>query len=276
MKFLYVDESGLREEDRFLVFFGVLVDGYRLKKTMREVRPRLDALSEAYPNDLRELKSSRLVNGRGAWGRVDAEDRKRLFSDLCGFVSVAGAHGYTYVLDKTVFADRRDAGELPVWTSTPWLTGATALSMLVQRDHQRLTNNKGLTVVIFDDNKQELPKLSDFLLASSCDVDVYYERKRRAEPFDQIIDTAFAIKSDHSRLVQIADACAYAIRRLAELHHGGEEAWPGEAGLFQIVVGLFSDRMKFPARTWVPNPHCDAARLIKELGIPNLNRWIQA
>lgn len=101
MKFLYVDESGLQEKDRFLVFFGVLIDGYRLKKAMRAARPMLDEIQKAYPHQFRELKSSRLVNGIGAWRQVDAEERKRLFVKLCSYPALAATHGYAYILDKT-------------------------------------------------------------------------------------------------------------------------------------------------------------------------------
>ena len=224
---------------------------------MREVRPILDELKDAYPGELRELKSSRLVNGIGAWRQVAADERKRLFLRLCGYPTSAATHAYTFVLDRQEYQASQNAGNLPVWAPTPWLASATALSMFIQRDHQGLSKNKGLTVLIFDDNKVELPKLSEFLIQSSQDVDSYYERPGRAEPFDQIIDTAFAIKSDHSRLVQISDACAFAIRRRAEIQIGADaEKWDGELDFFNDAVSAFASRVKFPTKTWVRRPYC--------------------
>lgn len=147
--------------------------------------------------------------------------------------------------------------------------------MFVQRDHQGLKNNKGLTILVFDDNKISLPKLCDFLIKSTADVDTYYERPRRTEPFDQIIDTAFSIKSDHSRLGQISDACAYALRRRAEIEIGGSaEQWAGELDLYKDAVSAFSGRVKFPSKTWVPNPHCEVAAWIKNFGIPDFKSWM--
>ena len=275
MKFLYVDESGSHPETRYLVFFGTLIDAYKLKKVMHDVRPLLDAISDAYPTNLRELKSERMVQGRQRWGDVDADTRKALYRSLCHFIQVAGVHGYAMVVDKEAYVAKQCARQLPNWARTPWLTGAIALTAFVQRDHQNIKNNKGLTVLIFDDNKVELPKLSEQLVTPSPDMDEYYERPRRAEAFDQIIDTAFAIKSDHSRLVQLSDACAYALRRTAEIELGGSpEDWADEGDYFRQTIAQFSARMKFPTKTWVPNPHCDVGSFIKEVGVANLNHWV--
>lgn len=275
MKFLYVDESGNEGNVPYLTFFGFYVDGYRLKKVMSQARPLLDAIANAYPENLRELKSSRLVNGAGAWRRVDANERKRLFRTLTGFVSESGCHGYAYILNRQEYRSRQAQNQVPDWASNEWQTGALALSMFLQRDNNDAKKNKGLSVLIFDDNQAELPRLSDFLLSSTPDVDAYYERKRRAEPFDQIIDTAFSIKSDHSHLVQISDACAFALRRRAELELGGkQEAWQGELAFYQGAVADFAARVKFPSKTWVAKPHCDAATALKTLGVTDLNKWV--
>lgn len=274
MKFLYVDESGNNSEP-YLVFFGLYVDGYRLKKVMSMARPLLQAIADAYPENLPELKSTRLVNGVGAWRQVDANRRKALFRTLTRFVAEAGCHGYTYLLSRRAYSTLRNRPPLPTWATNEWQTGAMSLCMFLQKDNNDVKNNKGLSVLIFDDNQAELPRLSEFLLQSTPDVDEYYERKRRTEPFDQIIDTAFSIKSDHSHLIQISDACAFALRRCAEIELAGKaEAWQGEASFFRSAVNDFSGRVKFPSRTWVANPPCDVARLIKTLGIENLNRWV--
>ena len=45
---------------------------------------------------------------------------------------------------------------------------------------------------------------------------VWLERTKK-DRFDHIINTAFAIKSDHSSMVQVADAISYVYRRHLEL-----------------------------------------------------------
>ena len=276
MKFVYVDESGNNNEDRFLAFFGIQIDGYRLKKAMREVKPVLEKVANAYPGDLREIKSSRMVNGKSAWRGVDPDIRKGLFLDLCGFPATIGARAYAFVLDRQPYNASNIGQAQTPWRSTPWLAGATAIALFAQRTNQGDSNNKGLTVLIFDDNKVELPKLSEYLISSSTDADEFYGRTAKSDPFDHIIDTAFAIKSEHSTLVQISDACAYALRRRAELTIGGrEEEWNGETGFIEKAFGLFSSRVQFPAKTWVKNPSCDAACWIRDVGISAFDKWVK-
>lgn len=94
---------------------------------------------------------------------------------------------------------------------------------------QGVKNSKGLTVVIMDDNKSEMPNLSDELYQRDPWFDGVYQiqgKKRgktvwvpraKNDRFDQIINTAFAIKSDHSSMVQVADAISYVYRRRLEL-----------------------------------------------------------
>ena len=274
MKFLYVDESGNRNDDKFLTFFGVQIDAYKLKAAMRVARPILRDVAAAFPGNLKELKTSRMVNGHGGWRRVNPDIRKRLFLRLCGFLSDVSGVGLTYILDRDRYAEH-SGKDRPQWAVTPWLTGAISIAMFAQSLNQTAKNNKGLTVLIFDDNEVELPKLSSFLVESCVDVDEFYGRSMTAEPFDHIVDTAFAIKSEQSELVQVSDACAYALRRKAELKLGGkQEEWEGELDLMRQACGKFAGRVRFPARTWVANPHCQCAKWIVDVAPPDLRKWV--
>lgn len=276
MKFVYVDESGNNGEDRFLVFYGIQIDGYRLKKAMRDVMPVFRKVANAYPEELREIKSSKMVNGKSGWRNVDAEIRKSLFLELCGFTNEIGARAHAIVLDRRAYNDSKIDYAATPWRSTSWLAGATTIALFAQKANQGELNNKGLTVLIFDDNKAELPKLSEFLISSSPDADEYYERGKKSEPFEHIVDTAFAIRSEHSTLVQISDACAYAIRRRAELTVGGdEEEWEGERAFIEKAISRFSGRIHCPSKIWVKNPSCEAAAWIRDVGINNFDKWVK-
>jgi hypothetical protein len=273
MKFVYVDESGNSNEDRFLTFFGVQIDVYRLKASLRAVRPLLQDVANAFPEDLQELKTSKMVNGRGGWRNVEPEVRKDLFRRLCAYPRSVSARAYAYIVDRQKYAAAHD--QCPDWASTAWMTGAIAVAAFAQRLNQKQLKNKGLTVLVFDDNKAELPKLSSFLVDSCPAVDEYYGRSANAEPFDHIVDTAFAIKSEQSDLVQVSDACAYAIRRKAELELGKDsEEWDGELELVRGACAAFGSRVDFPTGTWVANPHCKCARWIRDLGHPELKKWV--
>ena len=53
--------------------------------------------------------------------------------------------------------------------------------------------------------------------------------------FDHIVNSAFAIKSVHSSLIQVADAVSYVYRRHLELKRE-KEAWAGEQAYFKKLV----------------------------------------
>lgn len=121
------------------------------------------------------------------------------------------------------------------------------ISALVQKKMQGVASSKGLTVLIMDENKLEMSRLSDGLYKGSDWYDglyqcrgkkrgkkVWVERKPK-DRFDQIINTAFAIKSDHSSLVQVADALSWVYRRHLELIDQAE-AYPGEQAYYQELV----------------------------------------
>lgn len=44
--------------------------------------------------------------------------------------------------------------------------------------------------------------------------DDYYDKKKKQERLDQLVDTAFTVKSHHAGLVQVADIYALVFRRL--------------------------------------------------------------
>jgi hypothetical protein len=56
------------------------------------------------------------------------------------------------------------------------------------------------------------------------------------ERFSNIVNAAFAIKSEHSSFVQVADAAAYVYRRHLELK-SEDEAWLGERSYFDGLTG---------------------------------------
>jgi hypothetical protein len=97
-----------------------------------------------------------------------------------------------------------------------WLGAAMFIAALVQKKMQRIAKNKGHTVFICDDNKREMANLSDALYNADPWFDPIYlqtSKKKKIARFNQIINSAFAIKSQHSSLVQVADAVSYAYRR---------------------------------------------------------------
>jgi hypothetical protein len=98
-----------------------------------------------------------------------------------------------------------------------WRTAALHLILTLQKSHQRVLNNKGNTVVIFDREEREECRISKTIWNPPGWTDDYYQRTSSQRQLDQIVDTSFFADSEHVLLIQIADLVAYILRRYAEI-----------------------------------------------------------
>jgi len=249
MKFIYVDESGARDQGDVFVMCGLMVDAYKLRKKTADFDTKLEAIFAQHPGTRGDLKTKRFINGAGAWNQVDPQERKNFLREICELAVANGGKIYGIALSYPHFDGAAAAGYGHPFAASYWIAGAMFVSALVQKKMQGVANSKGLTVLIMDDNKQEMPLLSDGLYKCSDWYDglyqcrgtkrgkkVWLDRKPK-DRFDHIINTAFAIKSDHSSLVQVADALSWVYRRHLELKSQGE-AYAGERAYYEGLVNI--------------------------------------
>ena len=248
MKFIYADESGGREEGDVFVMCGLMVDAYKLRKKTADFDAKLEAIFALHPGTRGDLKTKRFINGGGAWNQVDPHERKDLLRGICELAVSNGGKVYGYGMSFQRFDQAAVAGDGQPFPGY-WVAAAMFVSALIQKKMQGVANSKGLTVVIMDDNKKSMPYLSDGLYSASPWYDALYQyrvtkKKQKVwqdrtpkDRFDHIINTAFAIKSDHSSLVQVADAISWVYRRHLELTDQ-PEAYAGEQAYYQELVGI--------------------------------------
>ncbi len=249
MKFIYIDESGSRGDGDVFVMCGLMVDAYKLRKKTADFDQMLGDFLAKHPGAGTELKTSLFINGKGGWSKIPAQERKDFLTDVCRLAVSNGGKLFGIGLSFEAHDAAKDAGHGHVCGESHWLASGMFTAALVQKKMQGVSNSKGLTVVIMDDNKVEMPKLSDGLYDADPWYDaLYLERKTKnkkkvwvprkgSNRFDQIVNTAFAIKSDHSSLVQVADAICYVYRRHLELHDE-DEAYDGEQEFYQGLVEI--------------------------------------
>jgi hypothetical protein len=249
MKFIYADESGGREEGDVFVMCGLMVDAYKLRKKTADFDAKLETIFALHPGTRGDLKTKRFVNGAGAWNQVDAQERKNLMREICQLAVENGGKVYGLGLSFQRFDQAAAAGHGQPFAANYWVGTAMFVSALVQKKMQGVAKSKGLTVVIMDDNKKGMPHLSDGLYKANSWYDALYQYRvtkkgkkvwqdrTPKDRFDQIINTAFAIKSDHSSLVQVADAISWVYRRHLELADQ-PEAYAGEHAYYQELVGI--------------------------------------
>lgn len=249
MKFIYVDESGALDQGDVFIMCGLMVDAYKLRKKTEEFDRLLEAVFANHEGNRSDFKTSRFINGKGGWSAVEPTERKAFLKRVCELAVDNGGKVFGIGLSFAAFdaAAGNDHGQ--PFNANYWLASAMFTVCLVQKKMQGVKNSKGLTVVIMDDNKTEMPKLSDELYKGNPWFDGLYQvrgKKRgkavwldrtKKNRFDHIINTAFAIKSDHSSMVQVADAISYVYRRHFELKSVAE-AWVGEKDYYAELVAI--------------------------------------
>ena len=262
-----MDESGSRDEGDVFVTCGLVVDAYKLRKKTADFDAKLEALFELHPGARTELKTKRFINGRGGWRNIDAEERKSFLADICRLSVNSGGKVYGIAISFAAFDATIKANHGHPFGASHWLAGALFTACLVQKKMQTVSNSKGLTVVIMDDNKVEMPAFSDALYDSDPWFDGLYQvqEHRRGvltwkprtenDRFNHIINTAFAIKSNHSSLIQVADAIAYIYRRSLELYFD-EEMWSGEREYYDSLVNILEPHREKLGRC--PDASCRA------------------
>lgn len=125
----------------------------------------------------------------------------------------------------------------------------------MQKHNQGRGNNKGHTFLVFDENKAKADDLAELLWTPPPSTDDFYDKKRQQERLDQLIDSAFTVKSHHAGLVQVADLYAFILRRYVELKdYGSGEEWIGEGRLISGYVQTLKSRLlpqgvRWPSKT---------------------------
>ena len=195
------------------------------------------------------------VSGRGLGGAAE----------VCQLAVSNGGKLFGIGLSFEAFDAAIAAGHDNPFDTNYWLASAMFTSALVQKKMQGVSNSKGLTVLIMDDNQKEMPKLSGGLYTCEPWYDGLYQcavtkkgkrvwvPRKPKDRFDQIINTAFAIKSDHSSLVQVADAISYVYRRHLELK-SADEAYAGEQAYYQSLIDILEPRREKIGQT--PDAPC--------------------
>lgn len=268
MKFAYVDESGDTSQSDVFVMGGLVVDHHRLRKKTAEFDGLLRDLFQKHPGSPKELKTKAFMRGSGGWSSIPGDERKAFLRSVCELAVDKGDKIYALGMSLSKFNQNKDA--LPLDTSH-WVAAGVFVACLIQKKMQSVSGKKGITAVVVDDNKTEMPQLSDVIYAPDEWFDGLYQIKAKKrgkqiwvprtpeDRLDHIVNTAFAIKSEHSSLVQVADAFCWAYRRSLELT-SCDESFEGERDYYEALRKLLNEArvslgtsMPCDAKTWYSN-----------------------
>jgi hypothetical protein len=147
---------------------------------------------------------------------------------------------------KQTYQEMYALQRIPDELNTLWRFLGFHLALSVQRFCQKQEKNKGNTLLIFDNEEREQMRFTDLLLRPPEWSGEYYEKTRKQEPLDQIIDVPYFGDSQEVSLIQVADFVAYFLRRYAEIKENlvpakyTDEAWRIDGwveGLSNISIG---------------------------------------
>lgn len=225
---------------------GVIADGKRLNRTRTDFADTFARLGHVALRDLRELKSNELYRGLGPWKGIDGPERAAIIENLCRWLCERKHDLALAAIDLEKFNERPLHADLD-----EWMTASLHIALQVQRAHQNQKQNKGSTFLVFDEHQRHADRLAELLFDPPDWTDGYYERDRKRERLDQVIDTAFYARSHHVGLVQIADLFAFLFRRYAELHdYGREPAYAEEVERVSTWVGIIAGRLLPSSHRW--------------------------
>lgn len=236
MYICYVDESGhcgtkLNPKQPAEVVCGVLCDLKKLAKSQREHRALLQELG------LAELKANDAYRGRKDWADVSPEERAALFDRLLQWSQERSLKLLVSVIDAARFFSRKKSCPLCQRFEYPWEAGAFHVLLGVQRRQSGKKNNKGMTLVVFDEQTGHDRRLLSFFesedkLSFTDGYTGFKPKPNVKQPpvrFDQIIDVPHFSKSHLAAMIQIADWAAFVIARVLALRvYNESESYQGE------------------------------------------------
>ncbi len=242
MKFCYVDESGLGSEP-YLVMVGVIVDAKRMHKTKEIWSEFLKMLSKVCKRTIYEFHTRDFYAGNGPWRGIDGPERARIISAILNWWGKRKHHLTLTAIDKEKYNQLHSNNELRDGCGSVWLTAAIHISLSIQKAHQGIQQNKGHTLLLFDNEEREKAKLSKFICRPPGWTDNYYNRNKKQEQLDQIIDVPFFADSQEVLLLQVADVIAFVLRRYAEIMEGKDTPrYKDELNRLKGWVKLISSR----------------------------------
>lgn len=234
MKFCYFDESGIGDES-YLVMAGIIVDAKRMHVTKDAWASFLEYLSEAIGRRVGEFHSRKFYRGNGVWhGTINGAERAKIIEAILSWVEKRKHKCVFSGIDKNKYKEALKNGKHNKQLKSMWCTVAMHCILQVQKQHQKIANNKGHSVLIFDREVREEAALDLLIYEPPPWIDTYYSREKDKTALDQIVDVPFFADSKHILLSQVADLFAYVLRTSAEIQDGLlEEKYSGEGKRMQ-------------------------------------------
>lgn len=246
----YVDESGYVGSAKNLnqplqAMACILASAYTIHRTTDEFADIMKILRKN-KIPLVELKAEEIYRGRDVWKKVEGNIRHRIFTQYFRWLLNRKHSIVLSLIDNNRFFDLKDSGnQIAKRLNSPYVAGALHIALAVQKHNQGQKKNKGKTILIFDEEKEFENRVENLIAQPPEFTDVFYGyQPKNKSRLNQIIDTAYFVKSHYSYLVQIADTVAFVSRLYLQLtRYEKPEDYNGELNRIQKWFNTIKTRL---------------------------------
>jgi hypothetical protein len=180
----------------------------------------LKQLSTMIGQEFHEFHTRKFYSGSGMWKNIRGDQRSDIMKLFVDWFSERKHHVVFSVIDKQKHEVLRKNPTFPSELNTVWKTMAFHISLALQKHFQNEPKNKGNTIMIFDEEVTEELDFQKLILNPPTWSDEYYEKGRKQERLNQIVDAPYFADSKNIALIQTADFLAYIVRRYVEIKEG--------------------------------------------------------
>lgn len=269
MKICYLDETGTGQHD-VVVIVGVTVDIHRMHLTKLEWKKKVAQISKLARRPVNEIHAKHLIPGRNQWSGVDGNKRKEIVDGILDWFAHR-AHKITFsAIDTNRFRELGNSDRRKEHLANEWNAAAFHIMLSVQKWQQSNEKTKGHTVFVFD-----IGKPPDCLISLLLDPpdwsDQYYDRGKKQEQLNQIVDVPLFARSHHIGLIQIADLVCYILRRYSLLiDYGKDEDYSGELHRYQALIEKVGNLCIDRRFRYLKRGGSDTARFFRDLAPQSL------
>ena len=130
-------KAGEQGHSDFFVMAGLMVDAYKLRKKTEDFDKLVQAFFEKHPEHPKEIKTSKLINGKGGWKKISPDERKKFLSDICDLAVSNGGKIYCLAMHLPTFTENIKDKTLP-FGKDKWTASAMYVSSLIQKKWKAL------------------------------------------------------------------------------------------------------------------------------------------
>jgi hypothetical protein len=211
---------------------GIFPNLYNFHKSDAEFKKVFSIINKEIP--ISELKANEIYRGRKSWKRIDPKLRDKVIEYYFSWVTKRNHKFIITAIDNNKFFKRKKADKNNTFFKVfpyPWLLSAFHIALVIQKCNRAKSSNKGKTILIFDEEDPFEGNLCDLIFNPPDFIDefVKFNKKKEKERLNQLIDSAYFVKSHHSSMAQVVDILAYFYRLYLELYfYGSTESYDGE------------------------------------------------